>query len=161
MEFENFAKDRIYLQRLLEILRDEKIYFFPIKVRHIDEPLLDLNKYCSASIGLSLDNFNPSLELLYDDLNRYGDQIEISIAHELGHFYNRKTKSFLKRVRLDNIYNKLDDGFYLSKRERDAVIQEEIEAWNLGYKVLVNIGFENFTEFFNYRASCLESYKEK
>lgn len=70
----------------------------------------------------------------------YFDEI-CTIAHEFGHFLSRQKKPVNDRQ--DAAYLRLRDCQHMSRTDVQLVLNEEIRAWNYGWKTLSNFGFED------------------
>lgn len=136
----NFLKRRKYFQGIIDIIKENKLELILIKTKKFPYNFAQLN--------------NNNIEFYHrkiDDIKR-NYQLEIYIAHELGH----------KHIR-----NKMGCKYYIfnnaryyesNKKDKKIVLYEEFLAWEEARRILRNINFIKWKEFEKNRIICLRSY---
>lgn len=137
----NFLKRRKYFQEIVNIIKDEGLNL------QLTESKKFPYSYAILHIGKSVEFYYRDV----DDIKR-NYQLEIYIAHELGH---------------QHIKNKMGSKYYIfgnaryyesNKKDKKIILYEEFLAWEEARRILRKIDFNKWKEFEKNRIICLRSY---
>lgn len=83
-------------------------------------------------------------------------------AHEIGHYYETCVKGPEGRLRAYKDRHEINDqSNNVSYSHVGRIYRDELIAWNCGYKLLRDIGFNEWEMFNKYRNYCLSSYRNE
>lgn len=112
-------------------------------------------------IAIEVKGLSQSWQLNHRNIHQapiLSEQELYTLAHELGHAISQRQGYHTPQLDAVVAYHK--EGFW-NPFTQQIIFEEEIRAWQYAEWVLQTIGMKDFTQFYNDKKWCLDTYEPK
>lgn len=143
------------MRSIYKKLKKEAIKQFGIK--HIEEVI---NYAHMGHVGYINNDFASISVFINNSRGFKNNYYAISpvLAHELGHFIIYKSKTELERNKYNDCLSSCSN-IELNCDEKQIILTEEKKAWEIGERVLKELGYKDWKRFNKIKESCLDGYE--